>query len=173
MPPEKPDAESVQAEVEKPLVDPKITRSLGADYEALRNDLQQANEFASELQSELAANKNDAAHSRQLFEKTSVDLERLQESILALRRERHELANEVMKARSAEAKLGVAITERDESRAAVAELQQTIEKRDAQVADLSMQIVLLKNAFRQTHDRRVAEIAAKNNESIFIERFQS
>ena len=97
----------------------------------------------------------------------------MQESILALRKERHELANEVMKARSAEAKLSVVIVERDESRAAVAELQQTIEKRDAQVADLSMQIVLLKNAFRQTHDRRVAEIAAKNNESIFIERFQS
>ena len=147
-------------------VDPRITKSLGADLEALKNDLQQATDFAGELQNELAMNKNDAAHFKQLLQKTSEDLARMNESILALRRERHEFANEVMIARGQLARLQLAIKERDEALA-------TVQKRDTQVAELTMQIVLLKNSFRQMQETRSAQIVAKRVEEEIIERFGS
>ena len=146
--------------------DPRITKSLGADLEALKNDLQQATDFAGELQNELAMNKNDAAHFKQLFQKTSEDLARMNESILALRRERHEFANEVMIARGQLAKWQRVSDERDEALA-------TVQKRDTQVAELTMQIVLLKNSFRQMQETRSAQIVAKRVEEEIIERFGS
>ena len=146
--------------------DPRITKSLGADLEALKNDLQQATDFAGELQNELAMNKNDAAHFKQLFQKTSEDLARMNESILALRRERHEFANEVMIARGQLAKWQRVSDERDEALA-------TVQKRDTQVAELTMQIVLLKNSFRQMQETRSAQIVAKRVEEEMIERFGS
>lgn len=153
----------------KPLVDPRISISLTADYEALKNDLDQATEFANDLQKELATNKNEGAHFKHLFERTRLDLERMQESILALRKERHHLANEVMKAQCWEMKLTMVTKERDELLASATQFQQTVEKRDAQIAELTMQVMLLKNTFRET---RVAEIASKNLETAFIERFE-
>ena len=147
-------------------VDPRITKSLGADLEALKNDLEQATDFAGELQNELAMNKNDAAHFKQLFQKTSEDLARMNESILALRRERHEFANEVMIARGQLAKWQRVADERDEALA-------TVQKRDTQVAELTMQIVLLKNSFRQMQETRSAQIVAKRVEEEIIERFGS
>ena len=156
----------------RPLVDPRITVSLSADYEALKNDLDQANEFASDLQKELAMNKNEGAHVKHLFEKTRLDLERMQESILALRQERHQLANEVMKARCWETKLKMVTEERDELLERATQFQQTVEKRDAQIAELTMQVMLLKNTFREAREIRVAEIASKSFEAACIERFE-
>ena len=147
-------------------VDPRITKSLGADFEALKNDLQQATDFAVELQGELSMNKNDAAHFKQLFQKTSEDLARMNESILALRRERHEFANEVMIARGQLAKLQLVAEERDRALA-------TVQERDTHVAALTMQIVLLKNTFRQMQETRVAQIVARRVEEEIIERFES
>ena len=158
-PPQSTDPKSTQA-------DPRITKSLGADFEALKNDLQQATDFAAELQSELSMNKNDAAHFKQLFQKTREDLARMNESILALRRERHEFANEVMIARGQLVKLQRAADERDQALA-------TVQKRDTQVAELTMQIVLLKNTFRQMQETRVAQIVARRVEEEIIERFES
>ena len=162
-----------------PLVNPNISRSLGADYEALKNDLEQANEFAGELQNEVAANKNEVAHFRQLFAKTRDDLDRLQESIVALRTERHSLANEVMRARGAEHKLKVVSGERDCLAKTIEKMQQReedalalVQKRDAQVAELTMQIMLLKDTFRQTQERlRTGDGATRGLKTASVERF--
>lgn len=155
-----------------PLVDSRITRSLGADYEALKNDLEQANEFAGELQNELAVNQNDLAHFKQLFERTRQDLDRMQESILALRQERHHLANEAMKAVHWEAKVTIVTKERDDLLGMVAEARQTIQDRDSRVANLTMQIALLKNTFRQVQEMHSPEIAAKRFEPVAIDHFE-
>ena len=64
------------------------------------------------------------------------------------------------------AKLQLAATERDEALA-------TVQKRDMQVAELTMQIVLLKNTFRQMQETRVAQSVARRVEEEIIERFES
>src|SRR5260221_4843532 len=95
------------------LVDPQITASLRADYEALRNDVQQANELAAHFQRDLAGKSNEFAQLKQLFDKTSADLTHLQTAIAALREERHRLANAAMRATALQAKLTTTTAERD------------------------------------------------------------
>lgn len=148
-------------------VDPNITRNLTADYEALKNDLEQATIWAGELKSELAANKNDAAHFKQLFEKTSRDLEHMQQSIVALRKERHCLANEAMKASCLQMKLDVITKERD----TLAMLLAKEQEKDAQIVDLTMQLTILKNSMEQSKKTRTSLIEAKAAEIDFLERF--
>ena len=162
-----------------PLVNPNLGRSLGADYEALKNDLTQATEFASELQKEVAVTKNDAAHFKLLFAKTREDLDRLQESIVALRKERHGLANEVMLGRAAEQKLTAVTEERDRLLTSIAEIQkreqdalELVQKRDVQVAELTMQVLMLKDTFRQTQERlRAADPVSRDPKTASVERF--
>jgi len=89
-------------------LDPSLTGSLTAEYEALQNDLEQAKLLASDYQSQLSDKSNDVAGLKLTLEKTVADLEKLQAHIVALREERHRLANEVMKVVSLEAKLAAA-----------------------------------------------------------------
>lgn len=162
-----------------PIVNPKISRSLGADYEALKNDLDQAIEFTTDLQREVAVTKNDAAHFKQLFTKTQEDLARLQASIVALREERHGLANEVMRCRGVEHMLKLVTEERDGLLKAIAELQKRdeesaglVQKRDVQVAELTMQVAMLKDTFRQTQERlRATEPLSRAPKTASVERF--
>jgi chromosome segregation ATPase len=151
------------AAVPNPLVDPNLTKSLTADYEALKNDLEQATEFAAELQKELAGSKNDAAHFKQVFEKTQRDLAQLQDGIVALRKERHALANEAMRATALDLKLKTIAHERDSLLESLAETQRReeelvalIKTRDAQVAELTMQLMMLKEELREVKQRVLA-----------------
>lgn len=73
-----------------------LTASLRADYVALQNDLEQAQEMAADFQRQLAGKSNEVAHFKALLEKTSADLLRLEGHTTELRQERHRLANEVM-----------------------------------------------------------------------------
>lgn len=79
--------------------------SLRADYEALRNDLDQAKELAGDFQRQLAGKSNEVAHFKSLLERTQRDLTRLDEHVQELRRERHRLANDAMKAQALELEL--------------------------------------------------------------------
>jgi hypothetical protein len=74
---------------------PKLTATLAADYEAVRNDLEQAQEVAADYQRMLASKSNDYAHLRTVLERAQHDLSVLQLAIVELRAERHRLANEV------------------------------------------------------------------------------
>src|SRR3954470_15918055 len=77
--------------------DPMLSAQLRANCEALRNDLEQAQGLASDFQAQLNGKSNEAAHFKQVLEKTQQNLERLQSDILRLREERHSLANDVMR----------------------------------------------------------------------------
>ena len=145
------------------LVDPNLSKSLSADYEAVKNDLEQANEFAADLQKELAGSKNDVAHFKQVFEKTQRDLAQLQDGIVALRKERHKLANEAMRATGLELKLKTLTHERDslleslgETQRREEELVALIKTRDTQVAELTMQLMMLKEDLREAKQRTLA-----------------
>lgn len=101
------EASSGPAEEEKArLTNPQLSANLRGDYEALQNDLEQANQLAVDFQSQLAGKSNEVAHLKQVFEKTARDLANLQQGITALREERHRLANEAMRAVALEHRLG-------------------------------------------------------------------
>ncbi len=133
------------------LVNPKLTANLRADYEALRNDVQQANELAADFQKKLAGKSNEFAILKQVFEKACQDLGQLQVGITQLREERHRLANEAMRATALQMKLTNVTNERDRLRKemealsiALANVTEDCERsfrlRDKQIADLTVQL---------------------------------
>jgi chromosome segregation ATPase len=83
----------------------QLGASLCADYEALKNDLDQAKELASDFQRQLAGKSNEVAHFKVLLERAQTDFTRLEGHIEELRRERHRLANEVMRGTALEMKM--------------------------------------------------------------------
>lgn len=83
----------------------QLGASLCADYEALKNDLDQAKELAADFQRELAGKSNELAHFKTLLQRTQDDFKRLEGHIEELRRERHRLANEAMRSTALDAKL--------------------------------------------------------------------
>ncbi len=94
-------------------IDPNITKSICADYEALSNDLEQAHALAADFQQELRGKSNEVAHLKQVLQKSESDLAKLQVSITDLREERHRLANELTAALAVEFKLTKVTDERD------------------------------------------------------------
>jgi chromosome segregation ATPase len=90
--PETPHKSSPTATAKTPL-----GASLAADYEALQNDFEQAQELAADFQRQLAGKSNEVAHFKAILEKAQGDFTRLEGHIRELREERHRLANEVMR----------------------------------------------------------------------------
>ena len=138
-------------------VDPRLSATLHSDYEALQNDLQQANELAADFQRQLAGKSNDVALLKQVFEKTREDLGHLHAGIAALRAERHRLANEAMKGEAYKMKLAGVTGERSRLRidlevvrSALAvvkeEMARSLHQRDRQIADLTIENTQLKQA---------------------------
>src|ERR1700733_6472670 len=97
--------------------DPQLTGNLTAEYEALQNDLEQAKLLAADYQSQLSDKTNDFATLKLTLEKTIGDLEKLQSHIVALREERHKLANEVMRTVLLESKVAALTQEVNRLRA--------------------------------------------------------
>jgi DNA repair exonuclease SbcCD ATPase subunit len=93
-----------------------LTATLRADYLALQNDLEQAQELAADFQRQLAGKSNEVAHIKALLEKTHQDLGRMEGHISELRSERHRLANEVMILTTTKEALAEIQAERDQSR---------------------------------------------------------
>ena len=139
------------------LVNPRLSANLRADYEALRNDVQQANELAADFQKKLAGKSNEFAILKQVFEKACMDLGHLQAGITQLREERHRLANEAMRATALQMKLTNVTNERDRLRAemeamriALADVtedrERALRQRDKQIAELTVQVASCKQA---------------------------
>jgi chromosome segregation ATPase len=93
-----------------------LTTTLRADYAALQNDLEQAQEMAADFQCQLAGKSNEVAHFKSVLEKTQEDLARMESHVAELRRERHRLANEVMVATGSKELLENLRAERDQFR---------------------------------------------------------
>jgi chromosome segregation ATPase len=145
-------------------VDPTLSAILRVEYEALQNDLRQAKEMAADFQRQLAWKSNDFAQLKQIFEKTQGDLSRLQAAIVALREERHRLAADAMRATALDRKLAAVTAEQNELRSqiesfrkdiptAAPEATRRIRERENQIADLTLQVMNLKEALAQAHRR--------------------
>ena len=100
--------------------------AIAADLEALRNDVDGAQELAAVYQRQLAGKSNELADLKQIFERTQHDFQALQKSIAELREERHRLANEAMRGMAFESKLREVTQERDSLRYEVLELRRRL-----------------------------------------------
>lgn len=98
------------------FVNPSLSVALRHDYEALYNDVHQANALASDFQKHEAGKTNEIAVLKKVFENAQADLARLCTSIAELRQERHQLANEAMLAMALARKVGDLTSERDRLR---------------------------------------------------------
>lgn len=97
----------------------KLGGMIIADYEAVRNDLDQARQLAADFQYQLSGKSNECADLKALLEKSSGDLGKLQEAITELRKERHRLANEANRTLALELRLEKVLSERDQLRGEV------------------------------------------------------
>jgi DNA repair exonuclease SbcCD ATPase subunit len=100
-----------------PLPNPELSQTLLGDYEALDADVHQANALAADFRQHSAGKSNELAVLQQVFEKAQRDLVQLHRSIAELRQERHQLANEAMRAMALDRKLAEVTAERDRLRA--------------------------------------------------------
>src|SRR2546430_841510 len=79
-------------------VNPNLSTALREDYDAVQDDLRQAREFALNLELQLAGKSKELLHLKFLLEQTKSHLGHLQDGIIAMRKERHKLANTALRA---------------------------------------------------------------------------
>jgi chromosome segregation ATPase len=138
-----------------PVINPNLSAMLRADYEALKNDLEQANELTHAYQRELAGRSNEFADLKRLFERTQADLTKFQADIVELRKERHDLANQVMRGTAYEMKYHDVCAERNRLRVDLERVREAlanhtsgiekqVQERDARIAQLTVELHRLK-----------------------------
>ena len=136
-------------------VNPSLGAAVSQDYEAVQSDLQNANELAAKLESQLAGKSKEALHLRFLFDQTKTHLAHMQDGILAMRKERHKLANEAMRAMGLDIMLKRVMAERDRLKTELDGVLEGIaaektaqplrfDKRDHQIAELTFELVKLR-----------------------------
>jgi hypothetical protein len=135
--------------------------SVSADLEALKNDVEQARELACEYQRQLAGKANDHALLKSLFEKTRDDLVHLHKGIAQLREERHQFANDAMKATALEMKLERMTRERDQLQNEVQALRKVrASEADERVIQLTCELDRLRRELRPAEPAPVAPTPA-------------
>ena len=139
-------------------INPSLGAALGDDYDILQDDLRQVNDAAAGLNDELAGKSKQLKHLSFLIEQAKAHLGHMRDSIDAMRKERHKLANTVLGAPVIQQMLSRATAERDQlrgelnrilagqalddSQKALKELR--FDKRDQQIAELTFELVTLR-----------------------------
>lgn len=143
-------AEPPTDELPKPPVNPHLTAELSENYNAIQNDLKKADDLAGDIAEQLAGKAKEVRHLKFLFEQTKAHLGHLQDGIVALRAERHKLANEAQKSRALEFILKGVTEERNRLKH---ELEGVLAGLAAQNAEKSLHF--------DDRDRRIAEMTAE------------
>jgi chromosome segregation ATPase len=136
-------------------VNPSLGAAVTQDYEAVQSDLRSANELAASLESQLAGKSKEVLHLRFLFDQTKTHLAHMQDGIVAMRKERHKLANEAMRAMGLDLMLKRVTAERDRLKVELEGVLEGIaaektsqplrfDKRDHQIAELTFELVKLR-----------------------------
>lgn len=147
--PQQPDAAS------NPPLNPNLGAALRAGGEVVQDDLRQAKELTAELEGLLAGKSKELLHLKFLLEQTKAHFGHMQDSVAAMRAERHKLANEAMKAQGLEIVLARTMAERDRLKS---ELEGVLEglaaentqkelrfdKRDKMIAELTFDLIKLR-----------------------------
>ncbi len=148
------------------VVNPSLGAAVTQDYEAVQADLRSANELAAKLESQLAGKSKEALHLRFLFDQTKTHLAHMQDGILAMRKERHKLANEAMRAMGLDIMLKRVIAERDRMKIELEGVLEGIaaektaqplrfDKRDHQIAELTFELMKLREEVAELRKRSV------------------
>lgn len=148
-----------------PPAKPSLTASLRKDYEALQEDLRQAHETTANLETQLAGKSKELLHLKFLFEQTKAHLAHMQDGIVAMRMERHKLANEAMRAMGLDIMVARLTAERDRLKSELdgileglaiekAEKELRFDKRDHHIAEITLELMKLR--------QEVAELRRSN-----------
>ena len=79
-------------------VNPNLSATLRENYDTVQEHLLQAKEVAENLEMQLAGKSRQMLHLKFLLDQTKAHLGHLQDSVVAMRTERHKLANDAMRA---------------------------------------------------------------------------
>ena len=141
-------------------INPNLGASLGENYEILQDDLRQVNEVAAGLNEELAGKSKQLRHLSFLIEQAKAHLGHMRDGIIAMRKERHKLANSVQGAPVMEKMLSRVTAERDQLRNELnrildghaiedsqkAQRELRFDKRDYQIAEMTFELTTLRQA---------------------------
>lgn len=141
-----------------PVIDPNLSAGLQDDHDAVQEDLRQAKELAASLEGQLAGKSKELLHLKFLLEQSKTHLAHMQDGISAMRKERHKLANAVLRSPVMDALLSRVTKERDALRAELNRVLQSnaaekagkapntlhFDERDRQIADLTVELVSLR-----------------------------
>jgi chromosome segregation ATPase len=157
---------------QSPVQKERLSAAVREDVGAVQTELRKAREAAASLQSQLTGKAGEVVHLKRVLDESSSRFAQLQESIAALRRDRHSLANEAMRATGLAAALKGVTEERDQLKAERDRLLQALaddvankhklrfDPRDVQVVELTVQVVNLKRTLEESQ-RQVAELQRK------------
>lgn len=140
-------------------INPSLGAALGDDYDILQDDLRQVNDAAAGLNDEVAGKSKQLMHLSFLIEQAKAHLGHMRDSIDAMRKERHKLANTVLGAPVIQQMLSRATAERDQLRGELnrllegharedsqkAQRELRFDKRDHQIAELTFEVVTLRH----------------------------
>ncbi len=135
---------------------PQAPRSIGVElsenYDVVCEDLRLANELTANLEQQLAGKSKELLHLKFLFEQTKAHMGHLQDGIAAMRKERHKLANDSMRAMGLEIMVKRLTAERDRYKTELESLLENLaaeksrqalsfDKRDHQIAELTFELI--------------------------------
>jgi hypothetical protein len=156
-----------------PVIDRNLGAALREDSAAMLDDLQKAKEVVAHLPAgQSVGQARLITHLQRLLQESSARFGHLQESITAMRQERHRLANEVMRAQGLELMVKRITSERDQLKAERDGILQALadeaakkhalrfDPRDVQVVELTVQVVNLKRELGEAQ-RQLAELQRK------------
>lgn len=148
-----------------------LSAALRENYDALQENLRQANELTADLGAQLAGKSKETLHLKFLFDQTKAHLGHLQDAIVAMRMERHKLANEAMRAKGLEMVLARVTAERDRLKNEVDGLIEGLaqenagkelrfDKRDHYIAELSFELIKLRQEVQDLRKANPAPVPA-------------
>ncbi len=160
--PQQPDGKSPAADAQ--LIDRSLSIALQDDHDAVQEDLRQAKELAATLENQLAGKSKELMHLKFLLEQSRTHLGHMQDGIVAMRKERHTLANKVLRSPVMDTMLARATAERDALRSelnrVLAELAAErapkplqFDERDRQIAELTVQLATLRQEVTELRRR--------------------
>jgi len=135
-----------------------LSAALREDGAAVQEDLRQANELAANLGAQLAGKSKELLHLKFLLEQMKSNFGHLQDSVVAMRAERHTLANECMRAQALDVVVARLTADRDRLKneldgvleglaaehAEKAQQGLRFDKRDHMIAELTFELINLR-----------------------------
>ena len=122
--------------------------------DAVQQELREAHQLATSLDAELAGKSKEVLHLKFVLDRTKAHFGHLQDSVAALRQERHKLANDAMKVQGLEMMVGRITGERDRLKAELADREAlaaqnspagpNFDQRDQTIAELTFENVKLR-----------------------------